>query len=303
MRLNKFLARAGLGSRRGVETLIEEGRVSVNGNLVTSPGLQVDPDKDKVYLDDGRVRLAKKPPVYIVLNKPVGYLCTRFDPDERKLVYDLLPPKYRQLAHAGRLDINSRGLVVFSNDGEFIQKLTHPRGKITKYYRVRYQGGPYDWQRIRDRLIRGVRDDGELLKIEDLTDIGSNMVTIALSAGKNRHIRRMFARLRIGVRDLYRYGIGYLLQGDLLLPESGWVEIQPGDILEKPTGPPPGPPPPGTPSTGRKPRRKKKARPPVAKKRVSKAPARKKAKTGRRPRVAGKKVGPRSRKKGRLPPK
>lgn len=232
IRLNKFLAGSALGSRRSVESYITQGRIIVNGRVVTDLAKQVRPRSDKVFFDGEEVRYKTKFH-YIILNKPTGYICSKSDPQNRPTIYSLLPEKFQHLAYAGRLDLNSRGLVFLSNDGAVINQLSHPSFKSPKYYRVRLKEKLESIHKLSGILRKGVWDNGELLRVKDINLIEAKVLTISLVEGKKRHIRRMFARLRLTVRDIYRYGFGNLVQGDLQIRPGEFISIKKKDILAK----------------------------------------------------------------------
>lgn len=209
-RLQKFLARAGVGSRRKAEVLISEGRVRVNGQTAHL-GQKVHPSQDHVFLDNKRMRLPDTPAVALVLNKPPGYTCTRSDRHAKKTIFDLLPGNFRKdpsLHCAGRLDRDSQGLVVITNDGDLTFSLTHPSQKILKHYRVRVDKEfPFE---MAGKMIQGVRDEGELLKAEAvLPNPGKpRELEITLNHGKKREIRRLLKQLGFEVLELERFKIG-----------------------------------------------------------------------------------------------
>src|SRR5829696_3344689 len=130
VRLQKFLAEAGVASRRASERVIYEGRVSVNGQTVTELGTKIDPARDKVSVDGRALKPKRK--LYIALNKPPGYICTRRDPESRKIITELIPAEWSNLVPVGRLDCASEGLIFLTNDGDFCLKLTHPRYGVRK---------------------------------------------------------------------------------------------------------------------------------------------------------------------------
>src|SRR5437868_296132 len=138
VRLQKFLAEAGIASRRASEQIILAGRVAVNGRPARQLGIKVQPGNDEVTVDGTPVRARRK--IYVALNKPAGILCTRSDPEKRSIVTDLLPSGWRHLAPVGRLDRDSEGLLFLTNDGEFALRLTHPRYGVHKIYRATVEG-------------------------------------------------------------------------------------------------------------------------------------------------------------------
>ena len=190
VRLNKFIASCGITSRRGADDLIKEGRVKVNGKVVTEPGLSVT-KKDKVEVDKQLVAEEKK--IYIVFNKPPGYITTREDEKGRKTIYENLPENLRTLRTAGRLDKDSTGLLILTNDGELIQKLTHPKVKVPKIYRVVAEGKVT----INDlkEFEKGIEiEKGKIAYAEGAIldyEYGKTTMDLVLYQGYNRQIRLM----------------------------------------------------------------------------------------------------------------
>jgi 23S rRNA pseudouridine2605 synthase len=210
MRLNRFLAAAGFGSRRHCDELIAAGRVTINGkvciNFSTQPGA-----RDYVKVDQKLVRIA--PALTIMLNKPAGFVCTRKDLHARDTVFDLIPEKFSHLFTIGRLDAQTRGLLLLTNDGELAQQLTHPRFKIDKEYEI-ILDRPWD-PALGPRLERGIFLDGQRAKIARLHLLSSTRLRVVLRQGINRQIRRMFEGVGYGVQRLLRIRIGNLRLGDL----------------------------------------------------------------------------------------
>jgi 23S rRNA pseudouridine2605 synthase len=213
--LQKFLAEAGVASRRAAEQLMLDGRVSVNGNVVRELGTKVDPAHDLVVFDGQPVRPRRK--LYLALNKPPGYLCTRSDEARRRTVFNLLPAEWGHLNTVGRLDRESEGLIFLTNDGEFSLRLTHPRFGTKKLYRVTVMGRVE--ASILQRIEKGVVCGGELLKAESARLLDTNntrsVVDVVLSEGKNREIRRLFESQNILVERLERLQIGPIKLGEL----------------------------------------------------------------------------------------
>lgn len=214
-RLQKLLAQAGIGSRRKCEDYIAAGRVTVDGKPVTRMGVKVDPEEHTIRFDGRPISFEKK--VYYALNKPRGYVCTnrRFEGEKRAL--DLLKGIEQRIFPVGRLDKDSEGLIILTNDGEFADKLTHPRYEVPKAYRVDISGSIL--KADLERLQKGVRVDNEFMYAQKVTllsrsDEGSCM-EIVLSEGKKREVRRMFEALDHEVTKLVRYRIGSLKLGDL----------------------------------------------------------------------------------------
>jgi 23S rRNA pseudouridine2605 synthase len=214
-RLNKLLAHAGFGSRRHCEELIRNGRVAINGQQVTQLGTRVDPAGDKVTVDGEPVRAEKC--VYWLINKPRGYLCTNVDKSARPVVFDLVPQIAQRVYTVGRLDENSEGLLLITNDGALAHQLAHPRFGVEKTYQVLVAGNPSPddlkqllkgvWLsvgHVRARRIKREKKQGD-----------SVWLRIVLNEGKNREIRRMLARLGHKVMRLRRIAIGPVQLGNL----------------------------------------------------------------------------------------
>ena len=214
MRLQKFLSRAGAASRRKGEVLIASGRVRVNGRTVIEPGTVVDPDTDTVEVDGRKVAAEEK--VYILLHKPAGYLCSLRDRFRRPLVTDLLGDIPQRLYHVGRLDLDSEGMLLLTNDGDFAQRLAHPRHRVEKTYRVRLSD-PLSG-RAAEKLRRG-------LELEDGFRTGPARVEIVspdrreaeivIREGKKRQVKRMLKAAGNRVTYLQRTAIGPLRLGGL----------------------------------------------------------------------------------------
>ena len=215
VRLQKFLADAGVASRRAGEQIILEGRVTVNGRAVTELGTKIDPDHDHVSVDGKAIKAKRK--LYVALNKPAGFLCTRRDPEKRDTVGDLLPAEWAHLFPVGRLDLASEGLLFLTNDGDFSLKLTHPRYGITKRYRVTLEGR-VDGE-MAARLTKGILHEGEMLRAKKVRVLATNnsatLMEIDLAEGKNRELRRMFEVLGRVVTKLQRIQIGPIKLGEL----------------------------------------------------------------------------------------
>lgn len=211
IRLQLFLARSGLCSRRKAEILIREGKIKVNNKVVSIPYYKVSIDKDTVTFGNKRLFLKNK--VYIVFNKPKGIICTKKDPYAKKKIFDLLPEKYKHLHPVGRLDKDSRGLLLLTNDGEFTFRITHPKFGVKKTYQVLLDR-PIDRETL-ERIKKGVRlEDGFSLpcKIEQYS---SCKLQITIREGRKRQIRRMFSALGFCVIDLVRIKEDGLSLGNL----------------------------------------------------------------------------------------
>jgi 23S rRNA pseudouridine2605 synthase len=204
MRLNRFLASAGLGSRRAVEELVTSGQVRINGEVITRLATQVNPgDAVKV----GRRLLRCEPFVYAVLFKPRRIVCSADDEKGRSTVFDLLPRSWPRVFHVGRLDMNSEGLLLLTNDGDMANALSHPRYKIEKEYEVTLDR-PFT-EAHREKLLRGVLIEDGRAKAERLTIEQPNFLRIVLTQGMNRQIHKMLWRVgEYDVKRLVRVRIG-----------------------------------------------------------------------------------------------
>jgi 23S rRNA pseudouridine2605 synthase len=207
-RLNKYLAHAGVGSRRFCDTLIAAGRVKVDGLPVKELGLRVDPARHQVSVDDHPVRSEKL--VYWVVNKPVGHLCTNSDPGGRPRAIDLLPHVEQRVYTVGRLDEASEGLLLMTNDGDLAMPLMHPRYGVPKTYLVLVAGRPTAEEL--QKLLAGVWLSEGRVKAHSVRRMkaqgNSTWLRIVLTEGKNREIRRMLAKLGHKVMRLRRIAIG-----------------------------------------------------------------------------------------------
>lgn len=214
-RLQKIISQAGLASRRAAEKMIAEGRVKVDGRIVTELGFKVDPSKAAIYVD-GKQLKAAEPHVYFLLNKPKGYLSTAHDERGRRTVLDLLPEVAERVYPVGRLDNNTEGLLLITNDGTLMNGLLHPKYEVEKTYIARIAGEPDET--ALDCLRQGIRlEDGMTApaKVRLLEQgEGQSRVEIVIHEGRNRQVRRMFAAIGCDVRALKRVKFaGLTLQG------------------------------------------------------------------------------------------
>ena len=210
MRLNRFLASAGLGSRRGVEELITSGQVRINGRVVTDLSTQVGPD-DAVKVGSRLLRVEQK--ITVLLNKPPGYVCTASDERDRKTIFDLLPPNWPRVYHVGRLDKDSEGLLLVTNDGDLSLALTHPRYKIEKEYEVLIDK-PFS-PKDREKLLKGFHIMGGRAKAEKVDILAPNHLRLTLTQGIKRQIRLMLYELGYEVERLARIRLGLLKIGEM----------------------------------------------------------------------------------------
>lgn len=205
MRLNRFLAAAGFGSRRACEQLIRDGKVSINGHFIRDLATQVGPDDD--------VRVGGKPArarqlVYLLLHKPKGFVSTRSDERGRRTVFNLVPPHFGSLFHVGRLDKESEGLILLTNDGDLAQRLTHPSHEIEKEYEVTLDRD-FDAAHTA-KFLRGMMIEGGRARMEEVHPFGPRSLKVVLRQGLKRQIRLMFYRLGYEVKRLVRTRIGPL---------------------------------------------------------------------------------------------
>lgn len=228
VRLQKFLAEAGVASRRGGESIILEGRVTVNGQLIQELGAKIDPVHDHVTVDGRPLKVRRK--IYVAINKPRGCLSTRSDPEKRATVLDFLPAEWKTLYPVGRLDYESEGLLFLTNDGDFCLRLTHPRYGIHKKYMATVEGRVEDAQL--NRLVQGVTHLRERLKAERFRVLDRNnthtIVELELAEGKNREVRRLFEALGFAVTRLSRIQIGPIKLGEL--PQGKWRTLTETEI-------------------------------------------------------------------------
>ncbi len=212
IRLQAYLAHCGVASRRASEQIILDGRVKVNGVVVTVLGTKVT-DKDTVLVDDNRVKLEARK-CYVMLNKPAGFVCSSSDEKGRQVAADLLKEKYTErLYNVGRLDMYSKGMILFTNDGDFAAKLSHPSSQIEKEYIVETsQNIPDD---LPSKLTRGVRIEGVFYKPLRVEKLKERKLKIVLIEGKNREIRKMLESENIGTKSLVRVRIGNVNLDDL----------------------------------------------------------------------------------------
>lgn len=215
MRLNKFLSNSGVASRRKCEEIILEGKVFVNGKAVTELGTVINEKKDKVTIEGKLIKLPSSF-VYIKLNKPKGYACTAKDEKGRKTIYDLVKCEER-LFSIGRLDYDTEGLIILTNDGDFANKIGHPKYNIEKEYRVTIEGEVKESEMAVMR--KGVVVDGERMpsaRVEWLSfENGFTKLSIVIDEGQNRQVRRMFEAIGKTIKLLKRVRIGGVKLGGL----------------------------------------------------------------------------------------
>lgn len=224
IRLQKFLADAGIASRRKCEQYILDGKVKVNNKIITELGTKVNPKKDKVFFDDKLVNFNKEEQhVYIILNKPIGYVTTAKDQFGRPTVLDLLKNIDKRIVPVGRLDMYTSGALILTNDGDFVYKVTHPKHEITKTYTVTLKGIVSDEDvkqlsngvRIEDYITR--RAKVRILKVDIEKNISRLEITI--HEGKNRQVRKMCEAINKKVLALHRSKIGNITVKNMKIGE------------------------------------------------------------------------------------
>jgi len=224
VRLQRYLASCGLGSRRACEELIVSGRVTINGKTVTELGTKVDPQSQKVALDGETLRMERKK--YYALNKPTGVLSTNRDPEGRTRVIDLFPADEPRLFTVGRLDEDSEGLLIVTNDGDLAQKLAHPKFRVLRTYQMQVAGIPTGEELA--QLKKGLHFAEGKFRVQEAYIVKvrgqSALVEIVLAEGHNRELRRLFARIGHKVMKLKRVSFGPIHLGSL--PRGQYRELR-----------------------------------------------------------------------------
>lgn len=233
IRVQKYLAEQGVCSRRAAEERIREGMVQINGRPAQL-GDRVVPGKDEVMLEGQRVRFRPPPKVAFALNKPKGFICSNEDPHHQRTVFQLLPREFAtsRLFCAGRLDKDSEGLVILTNDGDLANQLMHPSNRVVKRYHVSLKQA---FPRAKlQRLMRGIVFEDERLKVESAQFMGNRQkdegeeLDVAMHHGKKREIRRLFTALGYDVKRLKRYQVGtFSIKG---MPKGACLQLSPRDI-------------------------------------------------------------------------
>jgi 23S rRNA pseudouridine2605 synthase len=209
VRLQKYLSRSGVASRRHAEAMMAEGRVRVNGEVAREMGTTVDPERDVVEVDGRRVSMSA--PVWLALHKPPGYITTRRDPGGRATIYDLLPREHHGLFYVGRLDYESEGLVLLTNQGDLANSLLHPSHEVERVYEVVVEGRPDS--AAEKRLRFGVQLEDGIARVARLDRIGretghATKLRVVMLEGRKREVRRLFDAVGHPVRRLLRVGFG-----------------------------------------------------------------------------------------------
>jgi 23S rRNA pseudouridine2605 synthase len=224
-RLQKILSQAGIASRRASEQLMLTGRVTVNGVTVRELGTKADPARDDIRVDGRRVKPIERLR-YVLLNKPRGYVSTRSDPQKRPTVIDLIGDAREYLYPVGRLDYDSDGLILLTNDGDLAARLTHPRYGVSRTYDVRVLGVPDE--RDVARLRRGILVDGRRTEPADVNPLGPGHLVFTIREGRNRQVRKMCEAIGHPVTHLTRVAIGPIR--DARLKPGQWRELTAAEV-------------------------------------------------------------------------
>ncbi|HET9360884.1 MAG TPA: pseudouridine synthase [Vicinamibacterales bacterium] len=231
VRLQKILSQAGIASRRAAEKLIADGRVTVNGKAVAAMGVKADPERDDIRVDGRRVK-AEARRRYILLYKPTGYVTTRSDPQRRRTVMDLLAGVREYVYPVGRLDYDTEGLLLLTNDGELAARLTHPRHGVERSYDARVAGMPA--MEALDRLRTGIPLDGRRTLPAEATLLNKGkrdrdgLLRLTIREGRTRQVRRMCEAVGHPVRALRRVGIGPIR--DKTLRPGEWRDLSSDEV-------------------------------------------------------------------------
>jgi pseudouridine synthase len=224
-RLQKILSQAGVASRRASEQLMRDGRVTVNGETVRQLGTKADPARDDIRVDGRRVKVGARR-LYLLVNKPRGYVSTRSDPQRRPTVLDLLRGVHEYVYPVGRLDFESEGLIILTNDGELAARLTHPRYGVPRVYDARVLGTPDE--RDVARLQKGVVIDGKKTEPADVRVLGPGHLRVTIREGRNRQVRKMCDAIGHPVDRLTRVAIGPI--SDSRLKPGRWRELSEAEV-------------------------------------------------------------------------
>ena len=227
VRLQKFMADCGVASRRACEALIDEGRVKVNGKIVTTQGVKIDPINTKVEVDNELIS-ATKTKTYLAFNKPAGILSTMSDPEGRPSLQDFFGSWPDRLFHVGRLDKESEGLIILTNDGQWAHESTHPSFGVEKTYLVQSEE-PISRSAFQN-LMEGVELEDGLAKPISVARHGA-MIEVVIHEGRNQIVRRMFDALGYPVERLIRTAIGSIKLGEL--PPGKWRSLNSVELVNR----------------------------------------------------------------------
>ena len=225
-RLNKIIADAGITSRRGADELIEAGRVSVDGEVQRNLGVKIDPDKSKVMVD-GETITASTTKTYLALNKPRGVVSTMYDPEGRPSLSDFISLRTERLFHVGRLDKESEGLILLTNDGEMTFRATHPSYGMEKTYLIEYAGTLP--RGAESSLLKGVELEDGLGRVLDFKSLSPTWLEVTIHEGRYHIIRRLMEAVGVDVLRLIRTRFGPILLGDVL--EGRWRDLNEVELI------------------------------------------------------------------------
>ncbi len=226
MRLNKIIADAGISSRRGADELIASGRVSVDGYVVKELGSKFDPEKVKVMVDGERIKRSLTK-TYLALHKPKGVLSTMHDPDGRPSLADFIDLRTERLFHVGRLDKDSEGLILLTNDGDLTFRATHPSFGLEKTYIIEFDGKlPLGIEKV---LLKGVELEDGIGRVLRFKELNSNWLEVSIHEGRYHIIRRLMEAVEVDVLRLIRTKFGPISLGDT--PEGRWRDLNDGELL------------------------------------------------------------------------
>ena len=229
IRLQKYLAQCGIASRRKAETLIADGRVTVDGKIVDTMGVKIDPEGQQI-LFDGKPVIPEKKKIYILLNKPKGYVTTVADPQGRPIVTDLVQDTDERLFPVGRLDLDTQGALLLTNDGDLAQRMQHPSHEVTKTYEAQVAGKPK--HKDLTSLEKGIVLEGKMTSPAQLAVIknfsGATLLRITIHEGRKRQVRKMFAAIGHPVKRLKRIAYGSLYLENL--PEGSYRRLNKQDL-------------------------------------------------------------------------
>ena len=226
MRLNKIIADAGITSRRGADELIADGRVTVDGRPIKELGAKVDPDKHEVAVDGETIQrsLTKS---YLVLHKPKGVLSTMYDPDGRPSLADFIDLRKERLFHVGRLDKDSEGLILLTNDGDLTFRATHPSFGLEKTYIIEFDGKLETG--VDKVLLKGIELEDGMGRVSSFKQLSSNWIEVKIHEGRYHIIRRLMEAVGVEVLRLIRTNFGPISLGDT--PEGRWRDLNEGELL------------------------------------------------------------------------
>lgn len=226
IRLNKFIAEAGVSSRRGADQLITEGRVSINGKVATDLGRKVDAEKDEVTVDGETIsRISSK--AYVALYKPRGVLSTMFDPEGRPCLEDFIDIRKERLHHVGRLDKDSEGLILLTNDGDVTFRATHPSFGLEKKYIVEFEGALPEG--IEKSLTSGVELEDGLARVQSFRQLSPQWIELVIHEGRYHIIRRLLDAVGVKVLRLIRISFGPISLGET--PEGRWRNLNSQEVI------------------------------------------------------------------------